>query len=61
MDKGGIFIKLKNRNFFLNACTVMNGTLAWDVSGHRDTSDCNDICPDTIYTTAKDISKENIA
>ncbi|GAB6172880.1 hypothetical protein JCM15765_23580 [Paradesulfitobacterium aromaticivorans] len=52
---------MKNRNFFLNACTVMNGTLAWDVSGHRDTSDCNDICPDTIYTTAKDISKENIA
>ena len=36
----------------------MNGTLAWDISGDRDTTKCIDICPDTIYkdgVTIKDI------
>ena len=34
---------------FKNACTVMNGTLAWDISGKMDESDCIDIDPFTLY------------
>lgn len=33
----------------MNECTVMNGTLAWDVSGNRDCSQCLDIDPDMLY------------
>lgn len=34
---------------FKNTCTVMNGTLAWDISGKMDESDCIDIDPFTLY------------
>lgn len=43
------FEPLKNQDFFMKACTVMNGTLAWDVSGRRDCRDCLDIDPKTLY------------
>ena len=44
---------------FMNTCTVMNDTLAWDVSGNRDNSACIDIDPDTLY--ALNAVKEKIA
>ena len=44
-----VFAVLKEIEFFMNACTIMNDTLAWDVSGKRDTSKCIDIDPDTLY------------
>ena len=28
-----VFAPLKNIDFFMNACTILNDTLAWDVSG----------------------------
>ena len=34
---------------FMNSCTVLNDTLAWDIQGNRDTSACLDIDPDTLY------------
>ena len=34
---------------FKIACTVMNGTLAWDISGKWDEADCVDIDPFTLY------------
>ena len=43
----------------MNACTIMNGTLAWDVSGTRDTSTCLDIDPDMLYSLEN--VKERIA
>ncbi len=43
------FEPLKNPDFFMKACTVMNGTLAWDVSGRRDCRVCLDIDPETLY------------
>jgi hypothetical protein len=49
IEKGGIFEVLKDINFFMERCTVMNHTLAWDVTGTRDNTKCIDICPDTIY------------
>ena len=36
--KAKIFKPLRNSNTFKEACTVMNGTLAWDLSGNRDES-----------------------
>ena len=29
--KKKVFEPLKDINFFMNACTILNGTLAWDV------------------------------
>lgn len=43
------FSPLKDINFFLNRCTILNDTLAWDVSGTRDASACLDIDPDMLY------------
>lgn len=53
------FVVLKDIAFFMNACTILNDTLAWDVSGDRDTAKCIDIDPDTLYML--DAVKENIA
>ena len=44
------FIKLSDIVFFKNACTVMNDTLAWDVSCTRDETRCIDIDPETLYS-----------
>ena len=40
---------MREITFFKNSCTIMNDTLAWDVSGMRDNSECIDIDPDTLY------------
>lgn len=45
----GIFEKLKDIDFFTENCTVMNDTLAWDVTGNRDTTQCIDIDPCMLY------------
>ena len=45
-----VFAPLKDMNFFMGACTILNGTLAWDVSGNRDCSQCIDIDPDMLYS-----------
>ena len=44
-----IFKPLRDIDAFKEACTVMNGTLAWDLSGNRDESSCIDIDPFTVY------------
>jgi hypothetical protein len=45
VKRGGVMEKLKDRDFFVNALTVMNDTVAWDLSGHFDPADCIDIDP----------------
>lgn len=57
--KKEVFAILREPEFFMDACTIMNDTLAWDVSGNRDVSKCIDIDPDTLY--ALDAVKEKIA
>ena len=49
LDKG-VFAMLKDKDFYLKRCTVMNHTLAWDVSGDFDPTKCIDIDPDTLYS-----------
>lgn len=43
------FYPLKDINVFIDACTVMNDTLAWDVGRNRDNTMCLDIDPETLY------------
>lgn len=43
------FSCLKDLDVFINQCTVMNDTLAWDISGNWDNTTCLDIDPDTLY------------
>lgn len=45
----GIFKQLQDKNIFVDRCTVLNGTLAWDISGNYDTSECLDIDPFELY------------
>lgn len=48
IDKGGIFEQLKELDIFINTCTIMNDTLAWDIAGNHNEWECIDICPDTL-------------
>jgi hypothetical protein len=52
----GVFKKLGDSDFFFNRCTVLNGTLAWDVSGSFDPEQCLDIDPYTIYNEGVEVS-----
>lgn len=45
-----VFEPLKDKNTFMNTCTILNDTLAWDLAGNRDASKCVDIDPDTLYS-----------
>lgn len=44
-----VFRPLKNMDIFMNTCTVLNDTLAWDINMNRDNTTCLDIDPDTLY------------
>lgn len=46
---GEVFLPLRDLSVFKNACTVMNGTLAWDIGGNRNAEECIDIDPFTLY------------
>ena len=54
----GVFEQIKEMPSFRELCTVMNGTLAWDISGKRDPYNCIDICPDTVYQESRKINRE---
>ena len=46
----GVFRNLRDVSFFINNCKIMNDTLAWDLSGKNDPSECIDIDPDYLYS-----------
>ncbi|MBO5069485.1 MAG: DUF2442 domain-containing protein [Roseburia sp.] len=48
IDKG-VFCALRDIDVFMDTCTVLNDTLAWDIKGNRDHTACLDIDPDTLY------------
>ncbi|NPD74346.1 DUF2442 domain-containing protein [Oceanispirochaeta sp. M1] len=52
----GVFKKIADVVTFTEKCTVLNNTLAWDLSGNFDPYNCLDIDPDSIYENAKDVS-----
>ena len=45
----GIFKKISNIDVFINSCTVLNNTLAWDLSGQFDPYKCIDLDPEVLY------------
>lgn len=47
--KGGVFAQLADDEFFVSALTVLNDTVAWDVSGCFDSTRCIDLDPFTVY------------
>ncbi|MGC6173916.1 DUF2442 domain-containing protein [Lacrimispora sp. 38-1] len=47
--QGEVFKPLQDIQTFKDTCTVLNDTLAWDISGNRNPSDCIDIDPFTLY------------
>ena len=53
------FRQLKDINVFMDTCTVLNDTLAWDICKNRDNTVCLDIDPDTLYELP--LVKEKIA
>ena len=46
----GVFQKLKDIDTFINKCRIMNDTLAWDIAGNNDPTQCIDIDPDYLYS-----------
>ncbi|MCD8354929.1 MAG: DUF2442 domain-containing protein [Clostridiales bacterium] len=49
IDRGGVFAPLADEGFFRERLTVLNDTVAWDLSGHYDPANCLDIDPFTVY------------
>ena len=45
----GRITALKDMDFFMNRCKIMNDTLAWDLTGKNDPTRCIDIDPETLY------------
>ena len=45
VERGGIWERLKDDDFFHYALTVLNDTVAWDLTGNHDPSECIDIDP----------------
>ena len=48
IERGGVFEALKNEDFFKERLTVLNDTIAWDLSGDGNPSECIDIDPFTL-------------
>lgn len=48
--ESGVFARLKDIDFFMNHCVVLNQTLAWDISGNFDNTTCLDIDPYSIWS-----------
>lgn len=47
--QGGIFSALADETFFRERVTVINGAVAWDVTGTRDATRCIDLDPCAMY------------
>lgn len=49
LEQKGVFEKIHNIEDFKRFCTIINGTLGFDYTEKRDTYNCIDIDPDTVY------------
>lgn len=55
--KKGIFTVLKDVKKFKECCTVLNGTLAWDLEGNYDETKCLDLDPFNIYENSPEVEE----
>lgn len=53
IERGGVFSQLADPDYFANRLTVMNGAVAWDVTGNRDETACIDLDPWNMYETSE--------
>lgn len=56
----GIFKQLKDKGIFKEACTVINDTLAWDLSGKRNPYECLDLDPEELYEKCPEVQEPHI-
>ena len=61
LEKSGVFELIRDIEVFKELCTVMNSTLAWDISRCRDCYNCIDICTDTVYEDSSKVSRASVA
>lgn len=52
----GVFERLRDKDFYKNNCTVLNGTLAWTLDGKYDKRNCLDIDPYVIYEKGQNVA-----
>ena len=52
-----VFSKVSDIDIFMETCTILNDTLAWDVAGNRNESQCIDIDPDTLYSLPESVER----
>ena len=53
---GGVFAPLQDQAVFERSAIVMDGVLAFDLSGKRDPFDVVDICADVVYEDGEPIA-----
>jgi len=53
IKRGGVFEKLGDEDFFKNRMTVINDTLAWDITGDRNPCECIDLDPCKLHEECK--------
>ena len=52
VEAGGVFSVLQDPEFFQTRLTVINGAVAWDVTGDRNETKCIDLDPVKMYETS---------
>ncbi|HZK57619.1 MAG TPA: DUF2442 domain-containing protein [Clostridia bacterium] len=57
----GVFKQLQDMDTFISTCTVLNDTLAWDLKGNYDATECLDIDPITLYNECPEVEEPDIA
>ncbi|MDD4346467.1 MAG: DUF2442 domain-containing protein [Desulfitobacteriaceae bacterium] len=55
--KKGVFQQLQGVELFKNSCTVLNDTLAWDLSGKFDPYNCLDLDPEELYNSCPEVKE----
>ena len=53
IQKGTVFEKLADLSFYKSHITVMNNTVAWDMTEDRNPRTCIDLDPCVIFTTPR--------
>ena len=47
--RGGVFSPLVDQNFFRDRLTILNDTVAWDITGDRNPTACVDLDAEQIF------------
>jgi len=55
--KKGVFQQLQDIDLFRDSCTVLNDTLAWDLSGKFDLHNCLDLDPEELYNFCPEVKE----